>query len=153
MCSLCRLPVAFWGDLYRPPFSRWGPNLVCYSRPAVYTYVPNFVSIGLICRPLAEKNPNFCHILPYFGLRHLVMSPMAAVWESWTRMHNYKPFPIQRYQNRFCTLTPSCRNRAHNLWRSKPWRTDRQTNRQKNSTFLATPAAGEIQAPPNLAWW
>jgi len=30
---------------------------------------------------------------------------------------------------------------------------DRQTDSQtKNSTFLATPAAGEIQAPPNLAW-
>ena len=30
--------------------------------------------------------------------------------------------------------------------------TNRQTNRQKNSTFLATPVAGEIRAPPNLAW-
>jgi len=30
--------------------------------------------------------------------------------------------------------------------------TDKQTDRQKNSTFLATPAAGEIRAPPNLAW-
>jgi len=28
--------------------------------------------------------------------------------------------------------------------------TDRQTNK-KNSTFLDTPAAGEIRAPPNLA--
>jgi len=25
----------------------------------VYAYVPNFVSIGLFCRPLAAKNPNF----------------------------------------------------------------------------------------------
>jgi len=30
--------------------------------------------------------------------------------------------------------------------------TDRQTDRQKNSTFLATPAAVEIRASPNLAW-
>jgi len=30
--------------------------------------------------------------------------------------------------------------------------TDRQTDRQKNSTFFATRAAGEIRAPPNLAW-
>jgi len=29
---------------------------------------------------------------------------------------------------------------------------DKQTDRQKNSTFLATLAAGEIRAPPNLAW-
>jgi len=27
----------------------------------------------------------------------------------------------------------------------------KQTDRQKNSTFLATPAVGEIRAPPNLA--
>jgi len=26
----------------------------------VYAYAPNFVSIGLCCRPLAAKNPNFC---------------------------------------------------------------------------------------------
>ena len=30
---------------------------MCYSRPTVYAYVPNFVSIGLFCRPLAAKNP------------------------------------------------------------------------------------------------
>jgi len=30
--------------------------------------------------------------------------------------------------------------------------TNRQTDKQKNSTFLAAPAAGEIRAPPNLAW-
>jgi len=29
---------------------------------------------------------------------------------------------------------------------------DEQTDRQKNSTFLATLAAGEFRAPPNLAW-
>ena len=29
--------------------------------------------------------------------------------------------------------------------------TDKQTDK-KNSTFLAAPAAGEIRAPPNLAW-
>jgi len=34
-------------------------------------------------------------------------------------LHNYKPSPTQRHQNRFCTLTPSWRNCAHKLWRSK----------------------------------
>jgi len=29
---------------------------------------------------------------------------------------------------------------------------DGQTSRQKNSNFLAVTAAGEIRAPPNLAW-
>jgi len=31
--------------------------------------------------------------------------------------------------------------------------TNKQANRQKNSTFLATPAAGEMRASPNSAWY
>ena len=34
---------------------------MCYSRPTVYVYVPNFVSISLFCRPLVAKNSNFGH--------------------------------------------------------------------------------------------
>jgi len=56
-----------------------------------------------------RKTPIF---VPFFGLRHLVMSPIGI---NLRKVHNYKPFPIQRHQNRFCTLTPSWRNRAHNL--------------------------------------
>ena len=48
--------------------------MVCYSRPTVYAYVTNFVSIGLFCRPLAAKTPQF---LRFFGLRHLVLSPIG----------------------------------------------------------------------------
>ena len=33
---------------------------MCYSRPKLYAYLPNFVSIGLFCRPLAAINPKFC---------------------------------------------------------------------------------------------
>ena len=67
MCSLCRLPVAknhnfgqiltFLGAPVPTPFYRREPNLVCYIT-TVY-YVPNFVSIGLFCRPLAAKTPIF----------------------------------------------------------------------------------------------
>jgi len=39
--------------------------------------VPNFVSIGLFCRPLAAKKNNFCQFLRFFGLRHLVLSPIG----------------------------------------------------------------------------
>jgi len=46
---------------------------VCYSRPMVYAYLPNFVSIGLFCSPLLAKKPKF---LPFFGFRHLVLSPI-----------------------------------------------------------------------------
>jgi len=62
---------------------------------------------------------------------------------------------IYQYQNRCCTPTTSWRNQARKLWRSTAWLTDTQTDRQtdKNSTFLSTPAAGEIGVTPNLAWW
>jgi len=40
------------------------------------------------------------------------------------------------------------------IWRtiSDVQKRDEQTDRQKNSTFLATPAVGEIRAPSNMAW-
>ena len=81
MCSLCRLPAAknhnfgeFWysGAPVPTPFDRWGPNLVCVSRHTVYAYMPYFVWIGLFSHPLSAKNP-----LPFFGLRHLVLSPIG----------------------------------------------------------------------------
>jgi len=37
--------------------------MVSYSRPAVYVYVRNFVSIGLFCRPVAAENPSFAVFL------------------------------------------------------------------------------------------
>jgi len=53
---------------------------------------------------------------------------------------------IQRHQNRFCTPTTSWQNRAHNLWRSKAWRTYSQTDRQKTQRFWP------LRWGWNLAW-
>jgi len=96
----------FWhfGGSCTDPLYRWGPNVVCYSRPMVYAYVPNFVSIGLFCRPLLAKKKQF---LPFFGLRHLALSPVGNSLTKLNTVHNYKPSPIQRHQNHLCTLTPS----------------------------------------------
>jgi len=41
----------------------------------VYAYVPNFVSIGLLCCPLAAKKTQ---ILPFWGIRHFVVSPIGG---------------------------------------------------------------------------
>ena len=158
MCSLCRLPVAknhnFWAncDFLGAPvpnsFYRWGPNLICYSRPRVYAYAPDFVSIGLFCRPLLAKNPNFCR---FFELRHLVVSPISSSLRKLNTGAQLQAFPIQRHQNRFCTPTPSRRNRAHNLWRSKAWRTNRQTDKQtKDSTFW--PPRRRVKSEPHQTW-
>ena len=39
---------------------------MCCSRPTVYAYVPNFVSISSFCRPLSAKNPQFLPIFAVF---------------------------------------------------------------------------------------
>jgi len=84
MCSLCRLPVAknhnfgqiltILGAPVPTPFYRLGPNLVSYSRPTVHVYLRNCFSIGVFCHPVAAQNPQ---VLPFFGFRHLVMSPVG----------------------------------------------------------------------------
>jgi len=71
--------------------------------------VPNFVSIGLFCRPLLAKTPNFA---VFWTSAFSGVANWHQLWESWTRVHSYKPSPIQRHQNRFCTPTPSWRNRV-----------------------------------------
>jgi len=51
---------------------------VCYSRPAVYVYIPNFISIGLFCRPLAAKKIQF---LPYFAILWTSAFSGVANWQ------------------------------------------------------------------------
>ena len=108
MCSLCRLPVAknhnfgqiltIWGLLYRTPFYRWRPNVVCYSRPMVYAYVPNFVSIGLFCCPLLAKKFQF---LPFSGLLHLVLSPIGSSPRKLNTGAQLQTFPYQAASKSF----------------------------------------------------
>jgi len=97
----------------------------------VHVYLLNFVSIALFCHPVAAKNPQFLLI---FELLHLMVLPVGSSLRKLNRGHHHKSSPIQRYQNCFCSPTPSWRNQVHKVWRSKAWRTDKQT---KNSMFLA----------------
>jgi len=48
----------------------------------------NFVSIGSFCRPVAvwRRNPQ---ILPFFGLRQFVVSPIGGSLRQLTWVHNY----------------------------------------------------------------
>jgi len=90
--------------------------------------VPKFISIGLFCRRLAAKNPKFCHFWTsaFCGV---------ASWRHSEKVEKLQIFPIKRYQIRFCTPTPSWRNWAYNLWHSKVWRTDKQTNKKLAATI------------------
>ena len=67
---------------------------MCYSRPVVYAYVPNFVSINLLCRPLAAKNAKFCRFLDF---ENFVVSLVGGGnLRKLNTLHNYKPSTIQR---------------------------------------------------------
>jgi len=156
--SGCQKPQ-FWAtfDIFGGPvptlFYRWDPNLVCYSRPTVYAYVQHFVLIGLFWRPLAAKNTNFCR---FFWNRHLVASPVGSSLRKFnTGAQLYKPSLIQCYQNRFWTPTTSWRNRAHNLWRSNAWRTNRQTDRQtdRQKTQRCWPPQRRVKSEPHQTWY
>jgi len=132
----------FWGLLYRPPFTDQG-QIWCAIADPQYTLTCQISSQSIYSVALCWRKTPF---LAVFGLRHLVLSPIGNSLTKCT-VHNYKPSPIQRHQNRFCTPTPSWRNRAHNIWRSKAWRTDRQT---KKLNFFGHPGGGWNPSPNKL---
>jgi len=131
---------------------------MCYSRPKVYTYTPNVVSPVYFVSLWRRKS----QILPFFGLRHFVVSPAggnlrklnshAPVFNEHGCMTANLPLPsviksVSILQQLHGEIV--CRNSVVQKRHGQP---DRQTNRQtKNSTFLDTLAAGEIRASPNLA--
>ena len=120
--------------------------MFCYSRPAVYAYVPNFVSIGLFCRPLLAKTPNFCR----FWLRHLVVSPIIV--SSLRKLNTgaqLQTFPVQRHENRFCTPKSFVVKSGAQTLTFKSV-TNRQTNRQKTQRFW--PPRWRVKSEPHQTW-
>jgi len=83
MCSLCRLPVAknhnfgqlltFGRLLYRPRFTDVG-QIWCAIADPRYTFTRQNSSRSVNSVALCWRKPQF---LPFFGLRHLVMSPIG----------------------------------------------------------------------------
>jgi len=53
--------LKFAGLLYRPPFTDEGQMKfnVLEQTHGIYADMPNFVWIGLFCRPLSQQTPNF----------------------------------------------------------------------------------------------
>jgi len=155
MCSLCRLPVAknhnfgqiltFWGLLYRPPLTDEG-QMWCAITDPWYTFKCQISSRPVYSLALCWLKSQF---LPFFGFRHLVLSAIGNSLTKTNTVHNYKPSPIQRHQNRFCTPTPSWRNRAQNLWRWKAWRTDKQADKK---TQCFWPPRRRLKSEPHQTW-
>ena len=160
MCSLCRLPMGkkhnfgqiltFWGLLYRPRFTDEG-KIWCAIADPRSTLTCQISSRSVYS--LAAKTPQFfCHVLPYFGLRHLVVSPIGNSLTKLNTGAQLQTFPYPTVSKSFVYSNAfMAQSGAQSLTFKSV--TNKQTDRQKkNSTFLATPAAGEIRAPPNLAW-
>jgi len=159
MCSLCQLSEAknnfgqiltFWGLLYRPAFTDEGQIWCAIAHPGICLRVKFHID-RFILSPSGGEKPYFCHIFD-FGIQWC--RQLAAIWQSWARVHNYKPSPIQRCQNRFCTPTRSWRNREHKLWRPKAWRTDKQTDKQTNrrKTRRFWPPRRRVKSEPHHTW-
>jgi len=111
--------------------------------------VPNFVSIGLFFRPLAAKNPQF---LPIFAIFRNSAFTVVANWQQSDKVEHGCTTTNLPLPNGIQIV--SVLQRLHGeIGRtiSDVQKCDGQTDRQKYSMFLVTPAAGEIRTPPNLA--
>ena len=81
MCSLCRLLViknpnfgqivTFWGLLYRPPFTDEGQMRCAIADPRYTTHAKFRLDRFILSSSVFEKR----QFLPFFGLRHLALSP------------------------------------------------------------------------------
>ena len=60
--------------LHQPPFTDESQIWCAIADPRRTLTWQIFVSIGLFCRPLPAKNPNFCS---FFGIWYLVVSPIG----------------------------------------------------------------------------
>jgi len=122
--------------------------VVYYNSPAAYAYVPNVVSIGLFCRPLLGKTPNFA----------VFWTSAFSVVANWQQSDKVgrgcttANFPYPKTSKSFLYSYPfMVKSGAQSL--TFKHLTNRQTDKEtdKKLDVLAIPAAGEIRAPPNLA--
>jgi len=97
--------------------------------------------------PFGGKKPQF---LPFFGLRHLVVSPVGSSLTKLNTGAQLQTFPYPTASKSF--LYPVAFMAKSGTQSLDVQKHDGQSDRRKNSPFWPPPAAGEIQAPPNLAW-
>ena len=123
---------------------------MCYSRPMVYAYVPNFVSIGLFCHPLLAKNPIFA----FFWT-----SAFSGV-ANWQQIEKVRDgctttnFPLSNGIEIFSVLQRLHGEMAKLGAQSLTFKsvTDKQTNKQtKKLNVFGHPGGGE-KSEPNQTW-
>jgi len=144
--------LTFGGLLYRPPFIDEGQIWCAIADPG-YTLIRLFRLDPFILPPsVCEKKTHFAVFWTSAFSRHLVVSPIGSSLRKLNTGAQLQTFPYPTASKSFLYSNAfMAKSGAQSLTFKSV--TDKQTNRQtKNSTFLAAPAAGEIRAPPNLAW-
>ena len=120
----------------------WGPNLVCYSSPIVYAFMPNLITIGLFCHTWVADSPKFCRFLDLPFWLHTENAGHRCTTTNLSLSNSIKIISVLHRLHGKIVCTNSVVQKH-----------DRDTKRQtKNSTFLVA-VAGEIQALLNSAWW
>jgi len=156
MCSLCRLPVAkihnfgqivtFWGLLYWPPLTDEG-QMWCAIADSWYTITCQISSRSVYSVARGwRKTPIFA----FFGLRHLVLSPIGNSLTKLNAGAQPQTFPYPTASKSFLYSNAFMANSGAQSLTFKSV-TNRQTD--KKTQRFWPPSAGAIRAPPNLAWW
>ena len=87
----------------------------------------------------------------YFQIQHSVVCHLAVERQNSTLMHNYKPSPIQWYQNWFLNSSDLIATPLTQNWPWKP--SDEQKNKQQQLEHFCPSAVCNVWAPAYAPWW
>ena len=143
MCSLCRLPVAknhnfgqiltFLGAPVSIPITDEG-QIWCAIADPRSTLTRQISSRSVYSVAWRQKKNNLCHSLPYFGLRHLVVSPIGSSLRKLNTGAQLQTFPYPMVSKSFLYSNAfMAKSGAQSLTFKSV--TNKQTNRQKTQRF------------------
>jgi len=94
---------------------------------------------------VAARNPNFCRVLPFFGLQHLVMSPVVISLRKLSMGAQLQTFPYPTasksflYSNDFMAKSDAQTLTFKSVTNKQ---TDKQTDKQKTLNVFGCPGGG-----------
>jgi len=105
---------------------------------AIYFYIKS----NQIYSPVAAKNPYFCRFLPFFGIRHLVVSPIGSSLRKLNTGAQVQTFPYPTVSKSFLySNAVMAKSGAQSLTFKSV--TNKQTNRQtKKLNVFGCPGGG-----------
>jgi len=138
--------LTFWGLLHRPPFTDEG-QIWCAIADAWYTLTCQISSRSVYSVPYVGENPNFCHFWTwaFSGVANWQQSDTVEYGCTTTNLPLSNGIKIVSDSNA-CMAKSGAQSQTF-----KSVTNNRQTDKKLN-VFGHTLAAGEIRAPPNLAW-